>query len=175
MKRILTLSLAAVMLMAALVGCAPKTDGDANKDLTAEERAALYSSAITDARGTEDNEYLPVITDPDDEAASMLLDVLGLTAEDMAVFAIATSAMNVQAYGVAAVYPAADKSDAVMEALQGFIDRQKQNFEMYLVDQFEIASAAKLEKLTDGTILLVMCEGQDEVFASIKTAIEGGK
>lgn len=46
---------------------------------------------------------------------------------------------------------------------------------MYLADQYEIASNARVETLEDGTILMVMCEGQDDVFTAIKTAVEAGK
>ena len=60
------------------------------------------------------------------------------------------------------------------QALQDYIDRQQQNFEMYLQDQYEVAKNAKLETLKDGTILMVMCEDQDTVFNAISTAIEQG-
>lgn len=54
------------------------------------------------------------------------------------------------------------------------MDRQKQSFEQYLADQYDIANNARLETLEDGTILLVMCEGQDQVFTAIRSAIEAG-
>ena len=41
-----------------------------------------------------------------------------------------------------------------------------------LADQYEVALNAKLETLDDGTIVMVMCEGQDEVFDAIVSAIE---
>ena len=43
---------------------------------------------------------------------------------------------------------------------------------MYLPDQYDIALAAKLDTLSDGTILLVMCEDQDGVFDRIRAVIE---
>ena len=51
------------------------------------------------------------------------------------------------------------------------MDQQKQNFQQYLIDQYDIANAAKVETLDDGTILLVMCEDQDTVLESIKTSL----
>ena len=114
-------------------------------------------------------------TSADDDGASMILELLGLKTEDMTAFAVSASMMNVQAYGIAAVMPAAGKEDAVLEGLNGFIDLQKQNFQQYLADQYDIANNAKLETLEDGTILLVMCEGQDAIFDSIKDAVEAGK
>ena len=53
--------------------------------------------------------------------------------------------------------------------------RQKQSFEQYLADQYEVASAARLETLADGTVLLVMCQDQDGVFDAIRDAIEGAR
>ena len=41
------------------------------------------------------------------------------------------------------------------------------------MDQYDIANAAKVETLEDGTILLVMCEDQDTVLDAIKTALNG--
>ena len=99
--------------------------------------------------------------------------MLGVTAADMSAFALSVSPMNIKAYGIAAIYPAAGKSDAVLEGLNAFIDRQKQSFEQYLADQYEIAGNARLETLEDGTILLVMCEDQDAVFDAIRDTIEG--
>lgn len=168
MKRILSLSLAILMLVAALSGCnGGSTPG---KQLTAEERTELYKTAIEGARDAEMNEVVPVISEVNDETP-FLMEILGINADDVTSFGLGVSMMNVKAYGIAAVYPAEGKADAVKEGLQSFIDRQKQNFEQYLADQYEVAKSAKLETLSDGTILLVMCEGQDEVFDAIKTAI----
>ena len=81
--------------------------------------------------------------------------------------------MNVKAYGIAAVMPADGREEAVKEALQGFIDRQKSSFETYLADQYAVAESARLETLSDGTVLMVMCEDQDTVFDAISAAILG--
>ncbi len=168
MKRILSLSLAALLLAATLAGC---TGGEAGKQLTAEEYTELYKTAIEGARDDELNQYNPVVTAVT-ENDEYMLTLLGLTADDMAAYGLSVSLMNVQAYGIAAVYPAEGKADAVTAGLQGFIDLQRQNFEQYLPDQYEIAKSAKLETLSDGTVLMVMCENQDEVFNAIKSAIQ---
>ena len=65
-------------------------------------------------------------------------------------------------------------TQAVKEGLQAYIDRQQQNFEMYLQDQYEVAKNARLETLEDGTVLMVMCEDQDSVFEAISDAILAG-
>jgi len=80
--------------------------------------------------------------------------------------------MNVKAYGIAAVMPAPGSEESVKAALQNFIDRQIMSFEFYLPDQREIAKNARLETLTDGTVLLVMTEHQDAVFDNIAQAIQ---
>lgn len=167
MKRFFSLILLPILL---LTGCSSAPESQ----LTAQERTELYRSAIQSARDQDANDAFPIITSAEDDTASFLLELMGLSAEDMSAFAISASAMNVKAYGIAAVYPAEGKDEAVKEALEGFVDRQKQSFEQYLADQYDIANNARLETLEDGTILLVMCEGQDAVFTAIRSAIEEG-
>lgn len=173
MKKMLALALALALTVAALAGCAGKS-GSAASDKTPEELADLYASAITE-NGGEMVEYNPVFTEvKEDDMSAIILQNLGLLAEDMHAFGISSSVMNVKAYGIAAVMPAEGKADAVTEALQGYIDNQKASFEQYLVDQYEVANSAKLATLADGTVLMVMCEDQDTVFDAISAAIENG-
>lgn len=169
MKKIISLALAAALLLP-LGGCAKKADG---KQLTAEERTVLYKTAIENARDVETNEYAPLATDAD-SLGPFTLDLLGVSLEDLSAYAISVSAMNVRAYGVAAIYPAAGRSETVLAGLHSFVDAQKRNFDQYLADQYEIAVNARVETLEDGTLLLVMCEDQDAVFDSIKDSIESG-
>ena len=131
----------------------------------------LYSSAVND-NGGEMVEYNPAFTEvKEDDGSAMILESMGLTTGDMQAFAISSSMMNIKAYGIAAIMPAEGKADTVKEALQAYIDRTKSSFEKYLADQYEVAKNAKLETLEDGTILLVMCDGQDEVFEAISSDI----
>ena len=153
-----------LLLLALLAGCGTSSQPSA---LTAEERTQLYQTAIESARDAEMNEAIGILTDTGDDMADVIFELLGVTAADMSAFALSVSPMNIKAY------PAAGKSDAVLEGLNAFIDRQKQSFEQYLADQYEIASNARLETLEDGTILLVMCEDQDAVFDAIRDTIEG--
>lgn len=171
MKKYLTCALALAMTVALLAGCA---GGAETAGKTPEELAQLYSAAITE-NGGEMVEYNPVFTEVGEEDASgMILEMLGLAQEDMQAFGISASMMNVQAYGIAAVMPAEGRTEAVTEALQGYIDNQKAGFELYLADQYEVASNARLETLEDGTVLMTMCEGQDQVFEAISAAILAG-
>lgn len=172
MKRIFTLALSALLLVFSLTACTASPAE--NKNLTPEERTQLYKTAIESARSEEENQYSPVLTDAGSDDAELLFSMLELQAEDLSAFALSISLMNVQAYGLAAIYPAEDKADAVQESLRSFIEHQKQNFAQYLEDQYTIASDARLETLDDGTILMVMCADQDRVFDSIRQTIEAG-
>ena len=172
MKRIATLSLAALMLIAALAGCSGQKPQESDAPAkTPEAYTEAYQSAIEAARDQEMNEAVPVITSSSKSMADMILPMLGITEDNTTAYAVAVSPMNIKAYGIAAILPAEGKSDEVLEGVQGFVDQQKQNFEQYLADQYDIANAAKVETLEDGTILLVMSEGQDAIFDSIKDAL----
>jgi len=115
---------------------------------------------------------MEIITEADDDLAEAVFTVLGVTPQDMTAYALSVSMMNVKAYAIAAIYPAAGKEDVVLEGLRSFIDTQKQSFQQYLADQYEIAVNSKLETLSDGTILLVMSQNQDAVFDAIRDTIE---
>ena len=164
MKRMLSLSLSALLLLAALVGCGGSGNNAGGADKTPEEYTA---------RDDELNKVVPVITSTEDDMAAMILPMLGITEENAASFAVAISSMNIKAYGVAAILPAEGKSEEVLEGVNAFVELQKQSFQQYLADQYEIANAAKVETLDDGTILLVMCEDQDTVLEAIKTSLNG--
>lgn len=171
MKRICALLLGLCLVLS---GCGGKEQGTAAK--TPEELAKSYETAITGARDNEMNEYFPVTTnaagmDPTEE--EMTFAMLGFTPEDVEAYGLSMSLMNVNAYAIVAAKPAKDKEETVKTGLEGYIENQKSSFERYLEDQYEIASNAKLETLDDGTVLLVMCDGQDAVFDSIKSALEG--
>lgn len=167
MKRIVPLFLCLALALSACGGEKKEQSGK-----TPEELTAAYAEAITAARSQEENRDFPLITDPEDQDAELVFTVLGLTPEDLEAFAMAVSLRNVQAYCVAALKPAEGKEDTVKQGLENYIETQKSSFEFYLEDQFEVAAAAKLEQLEDGTCLLVMCPGQDEVFESVKAALE---
>lgn len=173
MKRLITFTLCIVMLIAPMAGCTGSGNppSSAQPSMTPEERTELYQSAIKNARDDESNQVYPMITSPEDDMADLIFSMIGVTSEDMSAYAISISPMNIRAYGVAAILPAAGKEDTVKKGLQSFIDLQQSNFQQYLVDQYDIAKAAKLETSDDGTLLLVMCENQDAVLSSIKTAL----
>ncbi len=159
--------IAAAVLSAALAGCS------SGSERTAEEWSQRYAQAIAN-HGGEMVEYNPVIqkVDPEDTRSALALESLGLKEEDMEAFGASVSVMNTQAYAIAAVRPSQGKEETVQEALQGYIDRQKSNFEFYLPDQYQVAESARLDTLEDGTVLLVMCSDADQVFEAIQTELE---
>ena len=168
MKRVLTAALALAIVV--LAGCSSQ---QTDTQRTPEELTQVYADAIT-ANGGEMVEYNPVITQAsEDDMSAMMLTSLGLSQDNMDAFALSMSLMNTQAYTIAAVMPKASQEAAVMDALQAYIENTQRSFENYLPGPYEVASNAKLEQLSDGTILLVMCENQDEVFSAIQSAIAG--
>ncbi len=173
MKKIVAVALTLALSLAVLAGCSGGQDSE-TPSKTPEELSQLYSDAITQNGGemAENNPPFTQVSE-EDPMSSMILESMGLAQEDMTAFAISGSMMNVKAYGIAAVMPAQDKEQAVKDALQGFIDRQKSSFETYLVDQYAVAESARLETLSDGTVLMVMCEDQDTVFDAISASILG--
>ena len=62
-------------------------------------------------------------------------------------------------------------ADAVLEGLEGFVAQQRQNFQNYLADQYEIAKAATVTTLPTGEVVLVCCEDSDAILASIQEAL----
>ena len=172
-----TLSLALIQALLAVCGGGGASGGGAEPSPSASPAsqglAETYRSAIEGARDQELNGAYPVVTDLEDEQNLPYLDLLGLDPADCEAAALSVSLMNVKAYGIAAVRPAEGKGDKVYEDLKGFISRQMQSFQQYLADQYDVASHTRLETLADGTVLLVMCEDQDQVFNAIRSAIEG--
>lgn len=169
MKKMFAAFASLLLLTGTLAGCGQRQE----TGRTPEELTQLYAQAITQYGG-EMAENNPVISrdNSEENINAMILESMGLKTEDMTAFAVSGSMMNVKAYGIAAVMPAEGKKTAVTEGLQSFIDRQKSSFETYLVDQYAVADSARLETLQDGTVLMVMCENSDEVFDSIRKAIE---
>lgn len=171
MKKILSLGLALTLAVTMLAGCANKGGSTNENTKTPEQLNELYATAITE-NGGEMAQYNAPVTGAAEEGA-MMLELMGLTAEDAAAYAISTSMMMVHAYGIAAIMPAEGKEEAVNNGLKAFIEQKQQAFEMYLPDQYENAKNAKLETLADGTVLMVMTAEQDTIFDAIKTAIVG--
>ncbi|MCD8004919.1 MAG: DUF4358 domain-containing protein [Oscillospiraceae bacterium] len=161
---------AAALVLLLLSGCADS--GGEQEDMSAQERTQLYQSAISDARDEQTNQNRPIITSPQDSQAGEVFAALGLQPEDLSAFAISLSLTDASAYTVAAFYPVPGREDAVLEALDNYVEGQKTGFVYSLTDQYEIAVNTRTEILEDSTILLVMCPDQDTVFDAIRDEIE---
>lgn len=151
------------------VDVAPEGDmaPDTSEVYTSSELSLSFADAIWESRDEEANQYMPIMTSPEDPNGEFIYPMLNFTPEDAEGFAISVSGMMVQAYGIAVIKPVEGKEEAIKESLQSFIDLQVQNFTNYLADQLEVAQSARLETLEDGTIVLVLCADQDTVFDSI--------
>ena len=171
MKRLMTLVLAALMI-AALAACSGGgNNGGGEETRTPEEYTELYVNAIENC-GSEMVEYNLPVSSSEDAQFQMTFDMLGVSADDLTAYAVSLSPMNVKAYTIALLMPAEGKEDTVLQGVNDYVDRQKKSFETYLMDQYEIASAAKVETLDDGTIVLVMDENADTVYTAITDALK---
>ena len=169
MKKTIALVLSAVMCLGLLAGCGSEPQ---EPELTGAELAAHYRDAIDSVRSDEDKEYNPVsITGEAEDLGSLVWEVLGFTAEDCDAYAFALSLMNIKAYCVGLFKPVEGSEETVMGGLEAFVAAQQQSFQSYLPDQGEIADNAILKTLDDGTVMLVMSEGWDEVAEGITAAL----
>lgn len=165
MKRLLPLLLTLAL-------CLTACGGEKKSDKTPDQLNEAYAAAITAAQSDDEREAFPQIK-PDDGMYELVLGVMGIAPDDVTASALMVSMRGIQAYSIVAVMPAEGKRDTVRKGLEGYIDNQKNTFEFYLEDQYQIAADAKLEELSDGTLLLVMCPDQDTVFDNIKASLEG--
>ncbi|MCI2105225.1 MAG: DUF4358 domain-containing protein [Intestinimonas sp.] len=157
------------LLALVLSGCTRTTANPSQDVKTPEEITQNFVSAIQSARSEADNTNYPLITTSGDQYADEIFPLLGVTADDMTSYAISISSVNTNAYAIALIRPAADKNDTVKKGLDSYVSSQKQTYQDNGADQYDIANAAKVEKLSDGTYLLVMCDKSDDVAKSIKT------
>ncbi len=172
MKKLIALALCAVMCVGLLAGCGAEPAPTATPKPTPEELAADYKAAIEAARTEADNADRPIfVTGQEEEMGSIMWDVLGFAASDVYSFALSLSVMNTQAYCVGLFMPAEGKAETVTAGLEKYIENTQNSFEFYLPDQGEIANNAILETLDDGSVLIVMTDGWQEVHDGIIAAL----
>ena len=163
MKKITALILALAMCFA-LAACGAEPAPTPTPMPSAEELAETYKAAIEGARSEQDNADRGIMyTGQSEPMGSIYWELLGFGESDVYSCAFSLSVMNVQAYCVGLFMPAEGKAEAVTAGLEKYIEAMQQSFENYLPDQGVIADNAVLETLDDGSVLIVMCEGQDTV------------
>lgn len=144
---------------------------ESEPDIEIPEENKKLGNIISAARTDEMNDAVNIIMSKDDPQAKLVFEMTGLNPDDMDAYAISISMMNIKAYGVAIIKPVEGKSEAVLAAVNGFVEQQKKAFEQYLPDQKEIANSATVDTLKDGTIVLVMSEDGATVQKSILDAL----
>lgn len=162
MKKLLSAVIAAAMLLSVLSACSSNAGSDfSNEDL----------AKIINENGNEMTEYNPAAAlDSGDENLSTLLQWQEWDKANFEKGAFSFSLMNVQAYTIAIVKPAEGKKDAVLKYFADYQQQMENNFEMYLVDQYDIAKAAVTQEV-NGYIVFVMAEGADSIAANIKAKL----
>ena len=166
MKKTLALVMSVILCLGLLAACGSEPS------LTGAELAAHYKEAIEAGRTEADNTDRPLsYTGSEEETGSLIWESLGFTEADVDAYAFYLSLMNVQAYCVGLFKPVEGKAEAVVAGLENYIAGQQRGFESYLPDQGVIADNAILETLDDGTVIIVMSDGWDDVYAGITEAL----
>lgn len=135
------------------------------------ELSQAYSNAIIASRGDEENANIPTISSFTSELWPYLQPSFGFDATQVESFSLAASTMNIHAYCVAVVKPVEGQEDAVLAGLEAYKAQKINEFTNYLADQLVYAENAVIETLEDGTMILVMGSGSDEVLPKLKENI----
>ncbi len=172
MKKTLALILSAILCVGLLAACGTPAADPTPTPLTGAELAEHYKTAIEAGRTESDNTDRPInITGEEEEMGSLFWEMLGFASTDLDAFAVSLSLFNTQAYCVGLFKPLEGKTETVTAGLQKYIESMQSSFEFYLPDQGEIANNAILKTLDDGTVIIVMSDGWQEVYDGIVAAL----
>jgi hypothetical protein len=159
-----------ILLAALLAGCggtAPETGGYGS--------SAVYADVIEAARPAELNEagFYTIVTENSDAdlLSRLFYETSPFSQADMLRYAISTPGIITLAYGVAIILPTPENEQAVLDAVNAFVEQNKKAQENYLQDQYEIADSAIVAVAESGEVLLVMCQNAEAVMAAIKTGL----
>lgn len=162
MKRFISAILAAVLLLCSLTACS----SDMGAKLTSEELAAIINE-----NGSEMTEYNPAAAlDSGDENLATFMQWQEWDKANFEVGAFSFSLMNVQAYTIAIVKPAEGQKDTVLKYFADYQQQIENNFDKYLVDQYDIAKSAVTEEV-NGYVVFVMAENAGSIAESIKAKL----
>ena len=126
------------------------------------------AGVINSARTQDETDAFGVYTDNE----MPILDLLGITEDQVEDYAVSISMMNVHAYTVALLKPIDGEADNIVSAIESYKESKKDEFKQYLVDQYEIADGAVIEN--DGKyIYFAMCSNAAETVENMKKAVSG--
>lgn len=162
MKRTVSMMLAAVLMVTALVACGKPA---APKEVSPQD----YKAVIEGVRDDELNQLLPVVTSAADPQFGFIVGPF-FNPEDMDTFAISLSMLIVKAYGVAIIMPKPGRQEAVVQQANAYIESQRTACQNYLQDQFLIAKAARVVTMSTGEVIMVMSEDGEKVLQEIQKA-----
>lgn len=162
MKRFISAILAAALLLCSLTACSSKDEAK----LTSKELADVIN-----ANGNDMTKHNPAVAlDSDDENLSNLFTWYEWDKAKFETGAFSFSLMNVQAYTIAIVKPAEGQKDIVLKYFADYQQQTENNFDKYLVDQYDIAKSAVTEEV-NGYVVFVMAENAGSIAESIKAKL----
>ena len=168
MKKTFVLILVFLFTMGLFSGCSsgqPGQGGGSTRD---------YAELIRSLRSEEENQVYPIITSPEDSEYEITFATLGGTDENMERYAVSLGLMITQAYGVVIVLPKEGTRQEVVDQLNNYVELQKNAFENYLADQYQIAKAAIVKEMETGEVVLVMSRNAEAVMQGIEDGLAGG-
>lgn len=160
----LSLVVCIVLVFGVLAGCGGGQYGSNND----------YTKIIEDARDPELNtiSQFDVVSSPDSAMYDMVFGE-GLWFDDsvMERYAISSSSILIQVYGVAIILPKEGQEQAVLDQINAYVEYQQRSQENYLPDQYEIAMNAIVKTAKTGEVLLAMCEDAETVMANMEAGL----
>lgn len=157
MKKVFALFAVCLVFMTFVTGCSSK------RDYTNDELIRIINE-----NGGEGAEYNPARAfDSEEGVRPMFYESYEIDKENIQAGAQSVSLINVKAYGILLIQPKEDKSEKVMEDLNGYVEKMKKSFENYLRDQYEVAISTILKQQDDGLIILVMAEDAQTIYDNI--------
>lgn len=136
------------------------------------ELSKTFALAIDSLRTEDEKSVAPVLASSQEDLWPVMEQLLGFTAEDVEGFAVAISPMMVHAYAVIVVRPTEEGADKVLTGITKFQEQKMNDFENYLIDQYEIACNGMFSDVNGGTMLFVMAENTQDLLNELHGALQ---
>lgn len=134
--------------------------------------SAAFTEVLQQSRSAEEAEYIPAFGSMTNPTWMAVEGLFGFDNSQVSGFSMAVSQMMVQAYCVAIVQPVEGQEDAVLAGFDSFKSAKMNDFNNYLMDQYEIAENPVVLTMEDGTLVFVMSEHAEEIAANIQENLE---